>query len=146
MGTVFDHLTSSDKDRIVKDLREQFRALKLQTQSSSTHLICNASGGPVNDPRVPWVAQENPRTFARYQDFAAEVWTGLDWSMNRDTLRPMMMPLIERKDVPIVFSHADLLPKNIIIPGGLARWRAGAAEFVSSTGSMLAGCQFIGMH
>jgi hypothetical protein len=101
--------------------------MRLQTQSYN-RVICNASGGPVNDPRIPWVAQENPRTFSSCQEFAAEVWTGLDWPSNRDTLQPELQPVIERDGVPIVFTHGDLLPRNMIFPGGLSRWRSGGEK------------------
>ncbi|RDB17070.1 hypothetical protein Hypma_001942 [Hypsizygus marmoreus] len=123
VGEIWDTLSASDKAGIVSDLGDQFRVMRLQTWSPSHHLICNASGGPIDDPRVPWLA-ENPRTFSRCQSFAEEVWTGLDWQNNKNTLQPFLKPLIER-DVPIVFSHGDLLPKNLIFPGGLDCWRSG---------------------
>lgn len=33
------------------------------------------------------------------------------------------MPLIER-DVPIIFTHGDILPRNLILPISLDHWRA----------------------
>jgi hypothetical protein len=128
VSDVWDDLTASDMERLAHDLRHQLGSMRLQTQSHEPRTICNASGGPVNDPRIPWVARENPRTFLSSQDFAAEVWTGLDWPMNRDTLQPLLRPLIERDGVPIVFSHGDLYPKNFIFPGGLNHWRSGGEK------------------
>ncbi|KAL6301758.1 hypothetical protein BKA93DRAFT_738227, partial [Sparassis latifolia] len=104
---VWDDLTPLDKQRIAEDLRHQFGSMRLQTRCPNHRIICNASGGPIDDPRVPWVAQENLRTFSSCQQFAEEV------------------PFIERNDVPIIFSHGDLLPKNIIFPESLSRWRLG---------------------
>ncbi|KAG2153910.1 protein kinase subdomain-containing protein PKL [Suillus clintonianus] len=115
-------------ERLAHDLRSQLGSMRLQTRSYELRAICNASGGPVDDPRIPWVARENLRTFPSSQDFVAEVWTGLDWPMNRDTLQPLLRPLIERDGVPIVFSHGDLLPKNLIFPGGLNHWRSGGEK------------------
>ncbi|KAG1845780.1 hypothetical protein C8R48DRAFT_779785 [Suillus tomentosus] len=119
VGDVWDDLTASDKEKLAYDLRHQLGSMRLQTRSYELRAICNASGGPVDDPRIPWVARENMRTFPPSQDFAAGVWTGLDWPMNRDTLQPLLRPLIERDGVPVVFSHGDLLPKILIFPGGL---------------------------
>lgn len=129
MGEVWDHLSASDQTAIASDLGDQLRAMRVQTVTVSrgAQLICNASSGPVSDPRIPWVAEENARTFSCPQAFAAEVWTGLDWACNRPTLQPRLRPLIER-DVPVVFTHGDLLPKNLVFPGGLGHWRAGLSR------------------
>lgn len=122
---VWNDLTASDKERLAHDLRHQLGSMRRQTRTYEPRTICDASGGPVEDPRIPWVAQENPRTFPYSQAFAAEVWVGLDLPRNRDTLQPLIRPVIERDGVPIVFSHGDLLPRNMIFPGGLNHWRSG---------------------
>ena len=118
---VWEQLTPSDKETMVEDLRSQFDALRLQT-TTYDHVICSASGDGIEDPRIPWL-YENPRMFTSYRDFMEQVWPGLDFTRNRDTLYPLLQPFVERDDVPVVFSHGDLLPKNLIIPGGLEQWR-----------------------
>ncbi|KAF8842342.1 protein kinase subdomain-containing protein PKL [Paxillus ammoniavirescens] len=124
-GEVWERMTSEDWKRLEEQLRLQFYSLRLQTQTSIKHqIICNASGGPIGDPRVPWVKYDNPRTFSSCQEFSAEVWIDLDSTIDGITLRPLLQPLIDRDDVPIVFSHGDLLEKNVILPGGLHRWRS----------------------
>ncbi|KAF8073894.1 protein kinase subdomain-containing protein PKL [Lyophyllum atratum] len=128
VGAIWDRLSAFEREGIVSDMGDQLRAMRRQTMSASTHLICNASFGPVDDPRIPWVARDNPRTFSSCKAFAEEVWTGLDWDRNRNTLKPVLEPLIERQDVPVVFSHGDLLPKNLILPGGLDCWRSGSSR------------------
>ncbi|KAH7883399.1 protein kinase subdomain-containing protein PKL [Phlebopus sp. FC_14] len=121
---VWDAMTVEDWARLEQQLRSQLGSMRRQTlMSHADQAICNASGGPIDDPRIPWVARENPRIFTSSRDFAAEVWTGLHWPSNCDTLLPLLKPLIERDDVPIVFSHGDILPKNMILPGGLNCWR-----------------------
>jgi hypothetical protein len=122
---VWDDLTASDKERLAHDLRHQLGSMRHQTRTYEPRTICDASGGPIEDPRIPWVAGENLRTFPSSQAFAAEVWTGLDLPRNRDTLQPFIQPVIERDGVSIVFSHGDLLPRNMIFPGGLNHWRSG---------------------
>ncbi|KAF8532604.1 kinase-like domain-containing protein [Gautieria morchelliformis] len=119
MGQVWDELTPCDKEKIVNDLRHQLGSMRLQTRST-TVLICNASGGSISDPRVPWVAREDPRTFSNHKEFAEEVWPG-----DREYLRSILTPVTERNDIPIVFSHGDILPKNLIFPGSLDHWRSG---------------------
>ncbi|KAG2092518.1 protein kinase subdomain-containing protein PKL [Suillus discolor] len=106
VGDVWDDLTASDKERLAHDLRHQLSSMRLQTRSYELRAVCNAPGGPVDDPRIPWVARENLRMFPSSQDFAARL----------------------RDGVPIVFSHGDLLPKNLIFPGGLNHWRSGGEK------------------
>ncbi|KAL5533943.1 hypothetical protein ACEPAG_403 [Sanghuangporus baumii] len=118
---VWEQLTSLDKDKVVEDLRSQFDALRLQT-ASHDHVICNASGDAIEDPRIPWL-DDDPRVFTSYSKFMEQVWLGLNFPRNRDTLYPLLKPFVERDDVPVVFSHGDLLPKNLILPGGLEQWR-----------------------
>ena len=126
LGDVWDDdMTIRDKEQVTLELYQQFSSLRSLT-TSKTHPICNAGGGPIDDPRIPWVAREDPRIFYSGPDFAKEVWTGLDAPRNRDTLRPLVLPLIEREDVRVVFSHGDLIFRNLIIPGGLSRWRSGS--------------------
>ena len=50
----------------------------------------------------------------------------MDCPRNAETLQPKLRPLIERENVPNVFCHGDILRKNLILPGGLQRWRSGA--------------------
>ncbi|KAJ7745689.1 protein kinase subdomain-containing protein PKL [Mycena metata] len=120
---IWDDLTPLDKSTIVEQLRELLRAMREQTATLS-HPICNASGSAIEDPRVPWL-HKAPRVFSSCREFLEEVWIGLDFPRNRDTLRPLVRPLIDRIDIPIVFCHGDLLPKNVILPGGLEKWRQG---------------------
>ncbi|KAI0670468.1 hypothetical protein C8Q78DRAFT_992038 [Trametes maxima] len=59
---------------------------------------------------------------------AHAVWLGLDFPRNANTLRPVVRPLIERLDgAPAVFCHGDILPKNLMLPGGFEKWRLGTA-------------------
>lgn len=124
VGEIWDDLSPTDKDLLVSQLRVQFAALRSQAMST-THPICNASGGPIIDPRIPWFQDHDPRILTRSKDFAAEVWCGLDGPRNSVTLKPLIQPIIEQQDVPIVFSHGDLLPRNLVIPGSLKAWREG---------------------
>lgn len=115
----------SDKSKLVTELRDQFSALRSHT-SSLTHPICNASGCPVTDPRVPWLFYDDQlRVIDDCREFAREVWTRLNRPGNRETLLPLLQPLIDRRDVPIVFTHGDIFPRNIVLPGGLAAWCSG---------------------
>ncbi|KAF8908502.1 hypothetical protein CPB84DRAFT_1766786 [Gymnopilus junonius] len=129
LGHAWDRLSATDKQRVVVDLRSQFDQMRQQTISSPPRprMICNASDGPINDPRIPWVGEENAQTFQAPPQFAEQVWIGLDWKNNRDTLKPLLQPLIDRPDVHVVFSHGDLLPKNLILPGGLTKWRSSSS-------------------
>ncbi|KAG6876717.1 hypothetical protein C0993_000892 [Termitomyces sp. T159_Od127] len=122
---VWESLSSQDKAHLVGDLRDQFRRLRLQT--SGPHLICNASNGPVEDPRIPWFADTNPQTLATPQEFSMVVWHGLNFKRNQ-ALKAFMMPLIDNSDVPVTFCHGDLLPRNLIFPGGLDHWRKGRSR------------------
>ncbi|CAA7269004.1 unnamed protein product [Cyclocybe aegerita] len=117
---VWERLTPLDKEKIVEDMRSQYSALQQQT-STRHRTICNASGGAIQDPRVPWI-DDNPRTFPSYREFMEQVWLGLNFR-NNHTLAQSIARLIERDNVPIVFSHGDALPKNLILPGGLDLWR-----------------------
>ncbi len=125
IADIWDELTATDKDRIVVELRTQLRAMHNQT-TSRQRTIAFASGQPIWDPRVPWVAEE-PQIFHTCQDFFRQVWLGLEFPRFKDTLRPAILPLVQREDVPIVFCHAEILPKNLILPGGLKEWREGSS-------------------
>ncbi|KAI0074401.1 hypothetical protein K474DRAFT_1665397 [Panus rudis PR-1116 ss-1] len=122
---VWDELTQSDRDRLLSELRAQFSSMREQTLNKSS-VICNAQGSPISDPRIPWVQEENPCVFSSPPEFFRQVWIGLDRPRLSQTIRPLIEPLIERSHIPIVFCHGDLGPKNIIIPGGLERWRVGS--------------------
>ncbi|KAA1477862.1 protein kinase subdomain-containing protein PKL [Dentipellis sp. KUC8613] len=124
---IWDTLTSADKSRIVAELRTQFRCLRNQT-INRRRAICAASGAPISDPRVPWLREDSEaRVIHSTREFFEQVWPGLEWCRHSDTLLPALRPLIEREDVPIVFCHGDTLPKNILLPGGLEKWRSGSA-------------------
>jgi hypothetical protein len=120
-----------DKTRLIDQLRLQIRAMRelIPTPSpSSQGCITLASGDPVLDPRVPWVGTDDGFPITPYKtsrEFMARVWTATYTSRINPILPPLINPLIEREDIPIVFCHGDILPKNILIPGGLARWRRG---------------------
>lgn len=122
LGDVWDDMTAEDKEQLAVDLHQQFSTLRSRTMST-TRPICNAAGGPIDDPRIPWVSQTSPRSFTFGPDFAKEVWVGLNSPWNRDTLRPVLQPLIDRQSNMTVFSHGDLVSRNVIVPGGLSRWR-----------------------
>lgn len=126
---VWEQITAEDTERVVCDLREQLEALREQTEHPE-HLICSSRGGPVLDFRVPWIDQENPRTFADPREFAAEMWPGLDHDEvpQRVALRPVLRPVIDRMDIPISFCHGDLQPKNMIFERGFHQWRAGKSR------------------
>ncbi|KAI0353193.1 hypothetical protein OH77DRAFT_1512833 [Trametes cingulata] len=123
---VWEKLTPSDKDRIAHELRSQLGCLRQQTVNRRS-VICAASGAPVYDPRVPWL-QDDPQILHSSREFFEKVWLGLDLPRNRDTICPAIRPLIDRQDVPVVFCHGDLLPKNLILPGGLEKWRRGSTQ------------------
>ena len=55
-------MTIQDKEQVATELNQQFSNLR-SLNISKTHPICNAGGGPINDPRIPWVAEEDPRIF-----------------------------------------------------------------------------------
>jgi hypothetical protein len=60
VSDVWDDLTVLDMERLAHDLYHQLCSMRLQTQSHEPCTICNASGGPINDLHIPWVAWENP--------------------------------------------------------------------------------------
>lgn len=64
--------------------------------------------------------------------------------MNRDMLQPLLRPLIERDGVPVVFSHGDLLPKNLIFPGGLNHWRSSGVDLHHRLGVRWVDANFLG--
>ncbi|KAL1951068.1 hypothetical protein VTO73DRAFT_217 [Trametes versicolor] len=125
---IWDTLTPADKTRIVHELRTQVARMRKHT-IGDLHGICAASGGIISDPRIPWLREE-PEVIESSPQFFKHVWLGLDISWNVDTIRPAIQPLIEREDIPVVFCHGDILPKNIILPGGLEKWRAGSESAV----------------
>ena len=66
---------SSDKRMIVDDLSSQLQILRSYSIAPvAEQTICNAAGGPVNEPRIPWVMRKNPRMFSACQEFAQQVW------------------------------------------------------------------------
>ncbi|KAI0755183.1 hypothetical protein C8Q80DRAFT_416807 [Daedaleopsis nitida] len=123
---VWQSLTPRDKKRIVSELRTLIGIIRERT-AGHTHPICATSGHPISDPRVPW-ASEDLRTFSSPREFFEQVWLGLDFPHLRNTIAPVIRPLVTREDIPIVFCHGDIYPKNIILPGGLAQWRAGTTS------------------
>ncbi|RPD64119.1 protein kinase subdomain-containing protein PKL [Lentinus tigrinus ALCF2SS1-7] len=126
VADVWGQLTASDKAHLAVQLRDQVSSLHEQTHTrAGQRSISLASGSPIIDPRVPWLA-DNPRIFTTSPDLFQQLWIGLGCPWNADTLQPKLQPLIEREDVPIVFCHGDILRKNLILPGGLQRWRSGA--------------------
>ncbi|RXW13744.1 hypothetical protein EST38_g12111 [Candolleomyces aberdarensis] len=119
---VMEGFSSQDWRRLELDLRGQLTSLHIQT-SSHHHNICSAAGGIIDDPRMSWVA-EGALELATTQDFFAQVWLGLDFPWNRETIRPAIQPLIDRP-VPVAPCHGDVYPRNIIFPGGVEAWRVG---------------------
>ncbi|PIL36584.1 hypothetical protein GSI_00273 [Ganoderma sinense ZZ0214-1] len=121
---IWESLTPADKTRIVSELRSQIGIMRQQTVGRS-HSICATLGGFVSDPRIPWVREE-PCIFSCPTDFFKQMWIGLDFPRIRETVKLTIQPLVDRDDVPIVFCHGDMLPKNLILPGGLVGWRSGS--------------------
>jgi hypothetical protein len=121
----WNDLSQHDWPRIEGDLHDQLMSLRRQS-SSSNHRICSATGGVIEDPRIPWVAEQKTEINST-EEFFRQVWLGLDWPRNRDTIRPRIEPVIQRP-VPIVFCHGDVFMKNFIFPGGLETWRAGGSR------------------
>lgn len=123
--SVWDQLTAEDRSMIVSQLRVQINLMREKTISSN-HAICNTEGNFVDDPRIPWVARETPKVFTSSQEFFKHVWIDLKLPpLYGEPFGPIYQQLIDRTDRPIVFCHGDLLPKNIILPGGLDEWRKG---------------------
>lgn len=118
---IWETLTPRDKEMIVKDMRSQYSALHQQT-STLLHVICNASGCAVEDPRVPWMDEIPGAIFPSCQEFMEQVWPGLAIPKNH-ALSQSITPLTERNNIPIAFTHGDALPKNILLSGGLDLWR-----------------------
>jgi hypothetical protein len=126
-AAVWDILRPHDLKHIADDLRGQWEALRRQTECAA-HPICSAAGGTIVDARVPWIAEERPRVFDDCRVFAEEVWLGLDQDIPyRNALR-MDMETVLNTVYPISFCHGDLLPKNLIFPGGLEKWREGRSR------------------
>jgi aminoglycoside phosphotransferase (APT) family kinase protein len=122
---VFDHLTEEDKKRIVQELRCQIGGMRQQTTVKG-RVISNVAGGPFSDHRIPWA---EATTYSDHSAFAKQIWTNLN--MNRiDTLRPILISLIEREHVDIVFTHGDLICKNIMLPISLDHWRKSGEQVI----------------
>lgn len=113
LNDIWDELKPSDMKLIAHQLREQIGCMRQET-ISYTHAICNAVGGPISDPRIPWFQEDGPRVLSSTKEFFEQVWIGLDFPRLSQTLKPLIQPLIERNDVPVVFCHGDILPKNIL--------------------------------
>lgn len=128
---IWNDLTESDKHMLVVQLREIVHRMRELTMSSD-HPICNLEGEVIRDPRIPWVARETPKVFTSSPEFFAQVWTELSYKVSPigggPPLEPLLRPIIDRTDRPIVFTHGDLLPQNILIPGGLKNWRNGRSK------------------
>lgn len=118
---VWDELTQEDKNRIATELRLQVESMRRQTIHGSK-FICNMRGASIHDPRIPWL-REDPKVIQSTLEFYEQVWLGLNYPL-LDTLCPLVRPATQRH-VPVVFCHGDTLPKNIVLPGGLAKWRTG---------------------
>lgn len=126
-GTPFNEawkdVTPEDKTMFVEQLRAEIHKMREQTATDS-HIICHADGSVVHDPRLPWVTREDPRVFTSCREFFEQVWINLDDKPRYGgPLRPAIQPLIDRTDRAIVFTHGDILARNIVIPGGLEEWR-----------------------
>ncbi|KAI0342943.1 hypothetical protein BDW22DRAFT_1407426 [Trametopsis cervina] len=121
-GIAWDEFTDTDEARFVADMRDQFSALHAQTLSMN-HPICNAAGSFIDDPRIPWVG-EDQIDISTTEEFFRQTWIRLDLPHNRDTIRPAIEPVIVR-EVPVVFCHGDFVERNVILPGGLEAWRNG---------------------
>lgn len=68
-------------------------------------------------------------SFNSWSDFTTAIWVGLkDPSLSK--LRDDLRPFIERENVPVVFTHGDIAPWNLIFPGGLEKWKGGETRVV----------------
>ncbi|PPQ92603.1 hypothetical protein CVT25_007296 [Psilocybe cyanescens] len=123
VSDIWERLTLLDKEMIVQDMKSQYSAMRQET-STRDHVICSASGVSIEDPRVPWLEELPDATFSSSRQFMEQVWVGLNNDRTPRPLYQMLIPLIQR-DTPIVFTHGDALPKNIILPGGLELYRRG---------------------
>ncbi|TCD65017.1 hypothetical protein EIP91_003338 [Steccherinum ochraceum] len=121
---VWDDLTSSDKERIVTEVRDQVHSLRrLLPNPHHPPAICAASGHSIDDPRIPW-HRDDPRVLFSCREFFQQVWLGMAFPSMSPALKATMQPYIDR-ELPVVFCHGDLLPRNLLLPGGLQAWRAG---------------------
>ncbi|KAJ7752833.1 hypothetical protein DFH07DRAFT_694746, partial [Mycena maculata] len=124
---VWDVLQPTDLKRMADDLQDQWQALQSQTENQR-HPICSAAGGTIVDARVPWIAEERPQVFHDCCVSATEVWLGLDYDIpSGQALRKDMQTVLDTV-YHISFCHGDMLPKNFISPGGLARWQEGGSR------------------
>lgn len=128
---VWDDLTASDKDMFVAQLHKTVNQLRDRTISHD-HPICNVEGKFIHDPRIPWVARNTPKVFTTSAEFFSHVWPQLTYRTpplgGGEPLGPLLRPIIDRTDRPIVFCHGDIIPRNIMLPGGLDAWRKGLSH------------------
>lgn len=128
---VWPDFTESDKEMFLIQLREIVHHMRKLT-SSSDHAICNVEGNVIDDPRIRWVARENSVVFTSSPEFFSRVWIQLTYKKptigGGPPMGPFLRPIIDRTDRPIVFTHGDILPKNMMLPGGLDEWRRGRSK------------------
>lgn len=109
-GTVvteaWDELDDYRRTRLAQEVASQMRSAADRDEPKVLK-ICNASRGPIKDYRIPW--EDEPRHYDSWTDFSQSVWPGLD-APQRAPLTRDMAPIMERTDVPVVFSHGDLHP------------------------------------
>ncbi|KLO11783.1 hypothetical protein SCHPADRAFT_452890 [Schizopora paradoxa] len=119
---VWDQLTEEDKEKLVQQLKIQVDPDAMHAATTSlSRPISDVEGRPILDVRIPWMGQdEEAVVFESTKAFARKVWPTTPLETD---LADFVRPFIEREGVPIVFSHGDLLPKNLILPGGLSSWR-----------------------
>ncbi len=119
---VWDQLTEADKEKLAQQLRTQVDAMYATTVSLSGR-VTDAGGGPITDHRILWMGRdEEAVVFESTKAFAQQVWPTTPYETE---LAKVVRPFIEREHVPVVFCHGDLLPRNLILPGGLALWKKG---------------------
>ncbi|KZV65895.1 kinase-like protein [Peniophora sp. CONT] len=106
LAIIWDHLDDAGRDHIVQQLATYVTQLR---ELSSPHglTICSINGGPVADPRLP-PAHGGP--FPDEQDFNA----ALRCFRPLESL-PSKCASAHLQVHPVVFTHGDIAPRNIMV-------------------------------
>ena len=123
---VWDTLSSDDVNRLAQDIHSQLYSAREVDQSRQLQ-ICNASLEPMSDNRLQW--DDGPISFDSWSEMAARIWIGFS-TAEHDDLGEELRPIMARENVPIVFTHGDLAPWNMIFPGGVDKWKRGETRVV----------------
>lgn len=120
------HRPRESKDKILRSLSAIVQQLQ-NLPNSRKNGVCNISGGPVYDQRLPDKSFWGP--FPSIQDFHAQLSDGLATRANATTLPPDLDKLLtfyENSWPNSRFTHGDLSPLNIMVKGdkivGIVDW------------------------